>query len=193
MLAGIEQSFAKFAKRPQRFRRINGLAYCSHEVLRAAQEIQSTEVQGGEPIKSQSETESPFEREDLLKYFSRNQAALEAAARKAQGAGQDVMAGDLKDIARSLAAIGEAQNAAGAADFEGLERQLTALEEKVSAVLMRGAPAGQLVQFREEVDRGLRIDRRKMTAAQIESLERQYLKKRLFEQFAVPRLSLFYL
>jgi hypothetical protein len=32
-----------------------------------------------------------------------------------------------------------------------------------------------------------------MTGVQIESLERQFLKKRLFEHYRVPRLSLFYL
>jgi len=32
-----------------------------------------------------------------------------------------------------------------------------------------------------------------MSAHQIESLERQFLKKRLFEHYRIPRLSLFYL
>jgi len=32
-----------------------------------------------------------------------------------------------------------------------------------------------------------------MSGSQIESLERQFLKKRLFEYYRVPRLSLFYL
>ena len=32
-----------------------------------------------------------------------------------------------------------------------------------------------------------------MTAAQLGSLERQFLKKRLFEHYQLPRLSLFYL
>ena len=34
---------------------------------------------------------------------------------------------------------------------------------------------------------------RNMTAAQLDSLERQFLKKRLFEHYQLPRLSLFYL
>jgi hypothetical protein len=32
-----------------------------------------------------------------------------------------------------------------------------------------------------------------MSVEQLAQLERQYLQKRLFEQFEVPRLSLFYL
>jgi len=32
-----------------------------------------------------------------------------------------------------------------------------------------------------------------MTAAQLSQLERQYIQKQLFESYAVPRLSLFYL
>jgi hypothetical protein len=32
-----------------------------------------------------------------------------------------------------------------------------------------------------------------MTAPQIEQLQKQYIHKRLFEQYHVPRLSLFYM
>ena len=35
--------------------------------------------------------------------------------------------------------------------------------------------------------------RRNMTAAQIEQLHKQYVRKRLLEQRGVPRLSLFYM
>ena len=37
------------------------------------------------------------------------------------------------------------------------------------------------------------IDRRKMKAEQLALVEKQYLQKRLLEEFRVPRLSLFYL
>jgi hypothetical protein len=43
------------------------------------------------------------------------------------------------------------------------------------------------------MDRSMAPYRRKMTAEQIAQLERQYIQKRLFEYFEVPRLSLFYL
>jgi hypothetical protein len=43
------------------------------------------------------------------------------------------------------------------------------------------------------MDRSLAPYRRKMSAEQLAQLERQYIQKRLFEHFDVPRLSLFYL
>jgi hypothetical protein len=43
------------------------------------------------------------------------------------------------------------------------------------------------------MDRALAPYRRKMTAEQLHQLERQYIQKRLFETYDVPRLSLFYL
>jgi hypothetical protein len=43
------------------------------------------------------------------------------------------------------------------------------------------------------MDRQLAPYRRKMTAAQLAQLERQYIQKRLWERYNLPRLSLFYL
>jgi hypothetical protein len=50
-----------------------------------------------------------------------------------------------------------------------------------------------MLDIRRELDRSLAPYRRKMTAEQLSLLERQYIQKRLFEKFALPRLSLFYL
>ena len=50
-----------------------------------------------------------------------------------------------------------------------------------------------MLSIRREMDRSLAPYRRKMTAEQLAQLERQYLQKRMFEHFGVPRLSLFYL
>ena len=50
-----------------------------------------------------------------------------------------------------------------------------------------------MLAIRREMDRSLAPYRRKMSAEQLGQLERQYLQKRLFEHFEVPRLSLFYL
>ena len=54
-------------------------------------------------------------------------------------------------------------------------------------------PDDALYQARSEADRDLAPYRRNMTAPQIEQLQRQYIHKRLLEQYRVPRLSLFYM
>ena len=77
--------------------------------------------------------------------------------------------------------------------MEETERNLTALEEKLNATLQRGTPVEVLAQLRAEVDRGLIPYRRKMPAAEVDLLERRFLKNRLLEHYKIPRLSLFYL
>jgi len=67
------------------------------------------------------------------------------------------------------------------------------LEEKLLAALLAATPDEALYQVRAEADRDLAPYRRKMTAAQIEQLQKQYVHKRLLEQYQVPRLSLFYM
>ena len=46
VLTGIERSFEKYKKRPQRFRKVNSLAYCSQEVLKAAEEARTAANEG---------------------------------------------------------------------------------------------------------------------------------------------------
>ena len=50
-----------------------------------------------------------------------------------------------------------------------------------------------LVDVRAQADRDLAPYRRNMTADQIDQLHKQYVRKRLLERNALPRLSLFYM
>jgi hypothetical protein len=77
--------------------------------------------------------------------------------------------------------------------LEDLERRLTVMEEKLMAALLAATPDEQIVAVRAEADRELAPYRRKMPAAQIEQLQKQYLNKRLLERYGLPRLSLFYM
>ncbi len=193
VLVGIERSFEKFQKRPQRFRKVNSLAYCSQEVLRAAEEARTAEVEGGGRADRAKPAAPPFEAEEIRAFLARSARALEKAGRAAQEKGEAVLADDLKAAAATLIEIAADEEKALLADLEELENRLSALEEKLTASLTRSSSVERLAEFRREVERGLAPYRRKMTVPQIESLERQFLKKRLFEFYQVPRLSLFYL
>jgi len=100
---------------------------------------------------------------------------------------------DLGGAAASLRDIEARASGGPTQSLEDLERHLTALEEKLAASLTRASSTELLARLRAEVERGIAPYRGKMMAAQIESLERQFLKKRLFEHYQIPRLSLFYL
>jgi hypothetical protein len=191
VLTGIERAFQKFSKRPQRFRKINGLAYCSQAVLQAAKELNTAQVESGARSPHHRPEQAPFAPEEIHAYLNQCAEALEKASAGARTKNDQVLAEDLSGVAKALHQI--ALRGDLAADPEDLEQRLSALEEKLTAALARAASTDLLTEVRKEVDRGLVSYRQKMTAPQIESLERQLLKKRLYEHYALLRLSLFYM
>ena len=77
--------------------------------------------------------------------------------------------------------------------LEDLERRLTVMEEKLFAALFAATPDEEVVSVRAQSDRELAPYRSKMTAPQIDQLQKQYIYKRLLENHGLPRLSLFYM
>jgi hypothetical protein len=191
VLRGIERAFEKHRSRPRPGRSVNSVTYCTQEVLRAAEELSGAAGRGKES--KAAEASAPFKPEDVRNFFSRNIAALEKASRTAEENRQPVLRDDLAACARELRGIAEVETAKILASLQQTETQLTALEEKLTASLTRSSSTEMLTQFHQEVERALTPARRRMTGAQIESLARQFVKKRLFEHYQVPRLSLFYL
>ncbi|HEY6291506.1 MAG TPA: hypothetical protein VI455_08095 [Terriglobia bacterium] len=193
VLTGIERAFEKYARRPQRFRKINGLAYCSQAVLEAADALQAAQVEDSRrpsqrPARAPA---APFSIEQLQSYFRRNAHALRTAANQCETSGQTLLAGDLAEGAAALERLAD-ETTEAPQNVQPLERQLSALEEKLVASVMRGCSADLLVDLRRQVERGIAPYRSKMNAAQIESLDRQFLKRSLLEHYDLPRLSLFY-
>ena len=190
VLTGIERTFEKYHKRPQRFRKVNSLAYCSQEVLRAVEEAGRAETSGARERKTQDEP--VFEKRNMVEFLQRNAEALENASKRQAAEGQSVLAQDFSQAVNDLRGMA-ARDTDWDADPEGLERQLTALEDKLSASLTRAAPVELLTEFRTEIDRAMVPYRKNLGRGEIESLERQFIKKSLFEHYNVPRLSLFYM
>jgi hypothetical protein len=168
---------------------VNALAYCTQEVLRAAEEARSGETQGG----TRRDSPPPFASEELLRFLNRNVESVETASRKAREQGQQVLADDLTSAAASLRETAAQEPAKLLANLEELEIRLTALEEKLTASLTRASSVERLAEIQAEVECGLGPYRRKMSGPQIESLERQFRKRRLLEHYQLPRLSLFYM
>ena len=191
VLIGVERAFQKHAKRAKRFRKSNGLGYCSQSVFEAAEEFNTALVESGARTSSHPANEAPFSAEEVRTYLTRNAEALEKAASECTAKGEQVVAADLDEGATALREI-SARGDWGP-DLQNLEQNLSALEDKLTAVLTRAASLEMLAEVRSEVDRELVSYRQKMTGPQIESLQQQFLKKRLFERYGVPRLSLFYL
>ncbi|HKT71245.1 MAG TPA: hypothetical protein VJP83_17500, partial [Terriglobales bacterium] len=98
----------------------------------------------------------------------------------------------IEDAAQALRNLAESLETV-TPPWEDLERRLTVMEEKLFAALLAATPDDELVAVRAQADRELAPYRRKMPAAQIEQLHKQFVHKRLMEEYGVPRLSLFYM
>ncbi len=190
-LKGIDQAFDSY----QRSRRgagkpLKSLAYCTEAVLRAAQEIQEAAA-GGQPANGGRPAKEAFPREEVRAYLERNIALLKKAGEQTDASGSPVAA-LLKTVAGSLSAILPLLDAPGRVDLEDLERRLTILDEKLHASLLSHSSEELMLKIRREVDSQLTAYRRKMKAEQLALVEKQYLQKRLLDEYRLPRLSLFY-
>ncbi len=182
VIRGIEVTFDKWDQRPSKTRKVNGLGFCTQEVLAAAEEMKDAASGSVAAEPAAPRPESGFEAERIAAYLRKNADALEKVTLELARSTSN----DLRDIAASL--MGKSSP-----KLEDVERRMTIMEEKLVASLMANAKDEDLVAIRSEADRELTPYRRKMPAAQIDHLQRQFMQKKLLERAGVPRLSLFYL
>ncbi len=190
-LKGIDRAFDSYHRsRRGAGKPLKSLAYCTDAVLDAAEESQAAAT-GAQPAKGKPPAKEPFSREEVRAYLERNVAMLQKAGERSAGT-QSAVRPLLDEVAASLAGTLSLLDAPGQVDLEDLERRLTILDEKVHAALLMEASKELLLKLRREVDSQLTAYRRKMKTEQLAVVERQYLQKRLLEEYHVPRLSLFY-
>jgi hypothetical protein len=194
VLKGIDRAFESYARsrRAAGGRQLKSLAYCVDAVLDAAEEEKEAAAGTGPTVaNAKVETES-FSRNELRAFFTRNMEKISAQV-LALRAAQPEVASCIEETRTRIAGVAQLLEGPVALDLEDIERRLTVIEEKLTATLMASASDDFLVDVRRELDRQLAPYRRKMTAAQLSQLERQYMQKRLWERYNLPRLSLFYL
>jgi len=191
-LKGIDKAFESY----QRSRRgagkpLKNLAYCTDAVLEAAEEQQEAAA-GSAPKSDRAAAREAFSRDEVKAYFANNVAHLKRAAEKQLGQRPEIAA-RLTEIAEVLNSNTVLLDTPATLDLEDVERRLTILDEKLHALLMSHAPEELMLKIQREVDGQLSTYRRKMKAQQLAMVEKQYMQKRLLEEFGIPRLSLFYL
>jgi glycine/D-amino acid oxidase-like deaminating enzyme len=194
VLRGIDDAFDSYDQRPAKTKKVNSLAYCSQLVLAAAEDMKEAAVgatAGQSAPSAKSRAGQGFEPEVVAPFLRRN-ADLMEGARLPQGGGISARSVAL-DAAKTLRDLAEGIEKKPAARLEDLERRLTVLEEKFFAVLLTSTSDEEIVTIRAEADRDLAPYRRKMSGAQIDQLQKQYVHKRLLEKYNLPRLSLFYM
>ena len=193
VLRGIDSAFDRYDQRPTKSRKVNSLAYCSQEVLAAAEDLKEAAIgvsKDSAPGISKASTPG-FDPTEIAAYLRRNADQLEVAQLPSrEGITPHTVA---RDAARTLRDLADALTANPTTRLEDLERHVTVLEEKLFALLLAAAPDGDVVSVRAQADRELAPYRSKMSAPQIDQLQKQYLHKRLLEKYNLPRLSLFYM
>lgn len=186
VLRGIDDAFDKHDARQRstpnkRLRQVNGLAWAAQAVLEAAEQMKEAAA-GANPIESTAET--GFEAERVATYLRETAAAIESAtSTMASRNAVEPIATRLRELASDTTSH----------RLEELERTLSALEEKLFALLLTQAEEDLLVSFKAEAARSLATYRSRMSAVQLRQIEQQFVHKRLLEHYKLPRLSLFYM
>lgn len=176
VLRGIDAAFAKWRAKKTKTRQVNSLAFCAQAVLEEAERMAAAAT--GQPESPPREAEPLFPVEQLRAYIEGHARAVAASGFEAIAESLDRLAASVEEYAASL---------------EPLEQHLTALEEKLIAGLRARQSDEAVLAARRELDSYLRPYRGKMTASQLAMLERQFLDRRVLEENALPRLSLFYM
>lgn len=193
VLKGIDRAFESY----QRSRRSSGrplksLAYCTDAVLEAAEQEKEASTGAGPAGKSNAASEQTFSRDALRIYVARNVEQLKKAADRLPAVAGE-LGSRITEIARSLEGAVPLLESPGTLDLEDFERRMTVLDDKLHAVLASMADVELMLRIRRELDRQLSPYRRKMSAHQLAQVEKQFIHKRLLEEYSLPRMSLFYL
>ena len=183
VIRGIDAAFDKWEKRPRHTRKVNSLAYCAQEVLGAAEEMKEAAVGSDRPAKSSPSVDAA----GVVEFLRHNAEVLAGSSLPAPA--QKVA----NEMAAGLRYVAGAFEAGNPPAMEDVECRLTVMEEKLFAALLAETAEVALLAVRTEAARDLTPYRSRMTAPQIEQLQRQYVHKRLLEQYHLPRFSLFYM
>jgi hypothetical protein len=186
VLRGIDATFDRYEQRPSKTRKINGLGFCSQEVLAAAEDMKEAVV----GLSKESKPDRGFDRIEIAEFLRRNASELESAKLPSRpGVSPQAVAAEITVTLKEIALSVEMK----LPRLEDLERTLTVLEEKLFAILLAAVADDEVIAVRAQADRELAAYRSKMPSAQIQQLQKQYVHKRLLEKYGVPRLSLFYM
>lgn len=188
VLAGIDATFEKYAARQAkgRVRKINGLAYCAQEVLRAVEDMHEAAT-GALRKQPATPEESGFETTRIAAFVRANAEAVRECVTPEKA--RDTYT----EISERLGAIAASLDSHAAIPTESLEQQLLVLEDQLFSALQAFTPAENLLALREQSSRELAPYRSRLQTAQIRQIEQQFLRRSLFEQNRLPRLSLFYM
>lgn len=198
VLRGIERWF-DFYEQKRRRRSVNMLMYCQEEVEAQYAEWLESHV-GAETsghlevaVAGSADQGLPFPRQTILEHLLRGRTALLETLGERKRTREDDFTDALTRAAGLLEALADDFKHSATADAQKLEVSLTGLERMLSDAIRAVVPADRLERLNGEVEEQLRPYRKHMEAPVYAQTFDNLSLKRLREEFAVPRLSLFYL
>jgi hypothetical protein len=191
VLRGIEKSFDSFESRPRK-RTVKSLLYCQEEVEAQYAEWNEARVGASSANDHLAADKTPFSLEAISEHLQRSRdSLLEAAAARRQNQEDDLS----EAMTRAAMLLNDIeQDLAGGAplDTRKLEDSLGGLERLLNNSMFAVASTDELEAQKTAVKEQLKPYRNHMETTVYNQTFNNLLLKRLREQFAVPRLSLFY-
>jgi hypothetical protein len=189
VLRGIERAFDSYESRPRK-RSVKTLLYCQEEVEAQYDEWMEARVGAPDQNDGAESEKTPFSTTAINEHLQSCHSALVhlSAARK-----EDDLSEALSRAAALLQEIhDDVTHNAAALDTRRLEDSLTGLERMLNEAMFAVVAANELDALKSGVKDQLKPYRSQMETAVYNQTFDNLLLKRLREQFAVPRLSLFY-
>jgi hypothetical protein len=189
VLRGVEKSFDSYEARPRK-RSVKSLLYCQEEVEAQYAEWIEAHVGSSNASAEPESDKTSFSFAAISEHLQRSRNALSelAQSRKQED--------DLSEaLTRAIALLADIEKdfASGATlDTRKLEDSLTGLERMLNDSMLSVAGSSTLDEFKNGVKDQLKPYRSQMDAAAYKQTFDNLLLKRLREEFAVPRLSLFF-
>ncbi len=187
VLRGVEKSFDSYEARPRK-RTVKSLLYCQEEVEAQYAEWVEARVGSATGAAEPESDKTPFSFAAISEHLQRTRNALTELAKSRND--------DLSEaLTRAVALLLDIEKdfASGATlDTRKLEDSLTGLERMLNDSMLSVAGPSTLDEFKKGVKDQLKPYRAQMDAAAYKQTFDNLLLKRLREQFAVPRLSLFF-
>jgi hypothetical protein len=188
VLRGVERAFDSFEARPRK-RSVKSLLYCQEEVEAQHAEWLEARVGASEQTDSAETGTTPFSPAAISEHLQRCHSEL---IRLSQSRKEDDLSEALTRAANLLEEIRDDLSESGVLDTRRLEDSLTGLERMLNEAMLTVVSATELDALKSAVKDQLKPYRSQMEAAVYKQTFDNLLLKRLREQFAVPRLSLFY-
>ena len=191
VLRGIEKSFDSFEAKPRK-RTVKSLLYCQEEVEAQFAEWTEARVGSSELSTSSDSDNTPFSLEAISEHLRRSRESLIELAETRRQKQEDDLSEAMTRAASLLSEIEQDLDSGAALDTRKLEDSLTGLERLLNDSMLTVATAAELESLKAAVKDQLKPYRSQMETAVYNQTFNNLLLKRLREQFAVPRLSLFY-